>query len=96
MIIPINERYRLASDDYQWIIQRRRNRKGEEDWESRFYFGTLKAAVKDLGELMVRQSQANTLVDGLEAVENIATTLSQALTPQIEGLEDLPRTGTDV
>jgi hypothetical protein len=43
---------------------------------------------------MVRQSKANTLVDALTAIENIATALSQAVTPKIEGLEDLPRTGT--
>ena len=36
--------------------------------------------------LMVRESNVNTLVDALEAVENVATTLSQALTPQLEGV----------
>ena len=43
-------------------------------------------AVKGVGELMVRQSKANTLVNALAAIENIATGLSQALTP---------KTGTD-
>ena len=94
MIIPINEQYRLTSDEYQWIIQKRRTRKGKEDWEARLYYPSLKAAVEGLGELMVRQSKANTLVDALTAIENIATALSQATTPKIEGLEDLPRTGT--
>ena len=95
MIIPINERYRITSDEYQWIIQKKRSRKGREDWESKLFFGTFEAAVKDLGELMVRRSKANTLVDALAEVEKVATTLSQALTPKIEGLKDLPRTGTD-
>ena len=95
MIIPINERYRITSDEYQWIIQKKRSRKGREDWESKLFFGTFEAAVKDLGELMVRRSEANTLVDALAEVEKVATTLSQALTPHIEGLKDLPRTGTD-
>ena len=36
---------------------------------------------------MVRRSKANTLVDALKEVETIATTLSQALTPHIEGLD---------
>ena len=35
---------------------------------------------------MVRTSKANTLADALKAVENVATTLSQALTPQLEGV----------
>ena len=94
MIIPINEQYRLTSDEYQWIIQNIRTRKGKEDWEARLYYPSLKAAVEGLGELMVRQSKANTLVDALAAIENIATALSQAVTPKIEELEDLPRTGT--
>ena len=94
MIIPINEQYRLTSDEFQWIIQKRRTRKGKADWEARLYYPSLKAAVEGLGELMVRQSKANTLVDALAAIENIATALSQAVTPKIEGLEDLPRTGT--
>ena len=82
MIIPINDKYRLKSDEYQWIIERKRTRKGEEDWQARLFYPTVKAAVQGLGELMVRQSKANTLVDALEAVENVATTLSQAPTPR--------------
>ena len=51
---------------------------------------TLKAAVEGLGELMVRQSKADTLVSALATVEEVATQLSQALTPKIE-----VKTGTD-
>ena len=62
MIIPINARYRIVSDEYQWIIQRKRTRKGKEEWQARLYYPPLKAAVEGLGELMVRQSKADTLV----------------------------------
>ena len=58
MIIPINAQYRIVSDEYQWIIQRKRTRKGKEDWQARLYYSNLKAAVEGLGELMVRQSKA--------------------------------------
>jgi len=68
------------------MIQRRRSRNGKEKWESRHYFGTLKAALKDLGELMVRESKTDTLADALEAVEKVTTTLCHALTPQLEQL----------
>ena len=61
MIIPINDRYRITSDEYQWIIQKKRNRKGKEDWQARLYYPTLKAALEGLGELMVRQSDVATL-----------------------------------
>ena len=93
MIIPINARYRIVSDEYQWIIQRIRTRKGKEDWQARLYYPTLKAALEGLGELMVRQSDVATLADALAEVENVATTLSQALTPTIEGLEHLQKAG---
>ena len=63
MMIPINDQFRITSDSRQWMLERKRLRKGKESWEARLYFGTLKAAVKDLGELMVRESETNTLVD---------------------------------
>ena len=63
MIIPINDLYRICSDEYQWIIQKKRNRKGKEDWASRHYYPTFESAVRSLGELMVRQSKADTLAD---------------------------------
>ena len=96
MMIPINDRLRITSDSRQWMIERKRLRKGKESWEARLYFGTLKVCLKDLGELMVRESEANTLVDALEAVEKVTATLSQALTPQIDKvLEAIGREGTE-
>ena len=88
LIIPINEQYRVATDPYQWIIQRKRTRKGNEVWESQTYHPSADAAVRSLGERMVRECKTQTLVDALEAVEAIATTLSQALTPQIEDVSE--------
>ena len=84
MIIPIDAQFRIKSDRYQWMIQEQRTRKGREAWESKLFFGTFELAYKELGELMVRLSDADTLADALEDVENVATTLSQALTPQLE------------
>ena len=94
MIIPINDLYRICSDEYQWIIQKKRNRQGKADWASCHYYPTFESAVRSLGELMVRQSKADTLVSALAEVENVATTLSQALTPTIEGLEHLKKVGS--
>ena len=84
MIIPINEQYRIASDVYQWAVQKRRARNNKEDWESQTYHPSVDAAVRSLGERMVRECKTDTLVDALKAVETISTTLSQALTPSIE------------
>ena len=91
MIIPINDRYRIASDPRQWMIQESRTRNGEAEWESRYYFGTLESAVMELRELMVRTSDGETLVDDLADIEKVTTTLSQALTPTIEGPSKLEK-----
>ena len=84
MLIPINKRYRIASDSRQWIIQELRTRNGANEWRPKSYFGTIESAVKELGELMVRTSDAQTLVDALADVEKVTTTLAQALTPHSE------------
>ena len=96
MMIPINDQFRIKSDSRQWMIERKRLRQGKESWEARLYFGTLEACLKDLGELMVRTSKANTLADALKDVENVTATLSQALTPQLDGvLEAIGREGVE-
>ena len=88
LIIRINEQYRVTTDPYQWIIQRKRTRKGNEVWESQTYHPSADAAVRSLGERMVRECKTETLVDALKAVETIATTLSQALTPSTEDVSE--------
>ena len=88
LIIPVNQQFQIKSDRYQWIIQRKRTRKGNEVWESQTYHPSVDAAVRSLGDRMVRECKTYTLVDALKAVEIIATTLSQALRPYFEhGLE---------
>ena len=84
MLIPINDQFRIKSDSMQWMIQTRRSRNGKPSWESKLFFPTLQGAINELGELMVRESQAQTLADALVAVENVTTTLSQALTARLE------------
>ena len=86
MLIPINNQFRIKSDSMQWMIQTRRSRNGKPSWESKLFFPTLQGAINELGELMVRESKAQTLADALVAVENVTTVLSQALTSRLEGM----------
>ena len=88
MIIPVNEQFRIATDPYQWMVERARTRNGNKEWEPKLFYPTFKAALKGLGELMVRLSDAQTLVDAIRDIEKASTTLSQALTPRFEALED--------
>ena len=88
MIIPVNEQFRIASDPLQWIVQKARTRNGNREWEAKLFYPTFESALKGLGELMVRLSDAPTLVEAIRDVEKVSTTLSQALTIRIEGLEE--------
>ena len=80
MIIPINDRYRIQSDRYQWIISKSRIRKGKKEWQPESFYRSFDHALRSLGEQMVRESKAQTLTDALTHVDHVATTLSQALT----------------
>ena len=84
MELDINNKYRITSDKYQWMIQEKRTRKGKIDWKSVSYYPSIEQAIQGLGEMMVRLSDAKTLTDALRDVQNVATQLSHALTPNLE------------
>ena len=84
MILPIDENYRITSDQFQWIVQKRRTRKGQEDWKNLAYCAGLEHAVNELAQHRIRTSNAQTLADALAEIENVVTTLTQALTPQFD------------
>ena len=88
MIIQIDEQYRVTTDPYQWIIQKKRTRNGREDWRSQTFHPTFGSALQSLVETMVRESNASTLSEVLADVKTITTTLSQALAVNIKGLEE--------
>jgi hypothetical protein len=86
MILHINDRFRITSDSRQWIIQQARTHNGHKSWQSKWFFPTFESALRELGQLMVRASDAQTLADALDDVEKVTTTLSQALTVNHEAL----------
>ena len=90
MQISINEQYRIISDSKQWIVQKKRTRKGSLDWESIEYYSSFTLAINSLRERLVRESDAVGLTEAMAAVEKITTSLSQALTVNIEGVSPPP------
>ena len=88
MRISINEQYRIISDPNQWIVQKKRTRKGSLDWESIEYYSSFTSAINSLGERLVRESDAVGLTEAMAAVEKITTSLSQALAVNIDGVPD--------
>lgn len=93
MILPISNNYRIASDRYQWMIQKphKRNRNGEQviTWESESFFPTIEGALRELGERMVRESEAIGFTQALEDVERVVTRLCQALPTHIRVASEL-------
>ena len=83
MILPINDRYRIKSDQYCWTVQEQRRRtltdQLKEDWRPVTYHPTIEQAVSSLSERMLRTSSAIGFVEGLEELKRICDTLSQAL-----------------
>ena len=88
MILPIDEKYRIKSDEHCWYIQKARTRskdgKKVKDWESFKWVTSLESAVNILGELMVKTSDVQTLGEALIEIENVTTKLSQALTTKFK------------
>jgi len=84
MILPIDDEYRIKGDKHSWAIQKGRMKQGEITWESISWFNSLESTVNNLGQLMVRTSDAKTLTEALIVIEKIATLLTHALSPKFE------------
>jgi len=91
MILPIDEKWRIKSDEYCWHIQylkgMRKNRQTgelEENWVSRRYYQSISKAAHGLAELELMSGDTKTLAEALDAVRSVSERLSMALTPHIE------------
>ena len=85
MNIPLDENYRLSSDKYQWMIQKRifvkDKETGEkvETWKSQNFHPTPEGAIRHHANMRVREQEAETLTEALEKIENVVSKLSDAL-----------------
>ncbi len=70
MILPIDHKHRIRSDEHCWAVETTRKRGSKTCWRGISYHPTLEAAVNSLGQRMVRTSNATTLVEALRAVED--------------------------
>ena len=88
MILAISKDIRITSDHCQWIIQKRRSRKRNgkliTEWQSHKFYPTFEGTVRELGEGMVRESDAVGFAEALVEVERICATLSQALPTHLQ------------
>ena len=84
MIIPINEKYRITSDKYQWILQIpcKASPKKPSGWKHDQYYTTLQQLFDALPDRMLRESGAEGIVEGLVEVKRIVAELAVALSPK--------------
>lgn len=80
MIIPINDKYRIASDSNQWKIENYVgiDKKGNDIWNPKGYYSTLDAARKRLGEMMVMSSDVDNVADALNLISEVKSNLEKA------------------
>ena len=74
MILPINDRYRIKSDQYCWTFRKTSTDSTDqlkEDWRPVTYHPTIEQAVSSLSERMLRTSSAVGFVEGLEELKRI-------------------------
>jgi len=98
MILPIDDKYRLAADRYSWSIQEARGihrKTGEIRWESVSWFPSLAMAINELHNRKVRCCSAQTLDEALDVATNATATIVHALTPTFE-VKQKPDTEAEV
>ena len=97
MILPIDDKWRIKSDAYQWLIQKYKGIpakgkfKGTPQWESVRYYTSLSKAVHGLAEYELMTSDCTTLASALDCLRDVSERLSMALTPHIaigDGITD--------
>ena len=84
MILPFDDKYRISSETQQWIIQRSRCRNGEPVWESFRYFTRFDLCIGELGEILIRELDAEGLPEATQAVHDLCDRIAQAFMPVLE------------
>ena len=88
--IPLNDNYRLSSDKYQWIIEKKRKGKDRKtgeptiEWRGDSYHPTPTKAVQHYAHMQVRTSEASTLTEALENIDEVVRSVTEALVPYFE------------
>ncbi len=87
MVIPINDRYRIKGDKYQYMVQKYepwtdKEGKLREEWHSTQYFTSVSSAVQWLYEMRLRTSDAETYAEVLAKSDELIRELTGALSKQ--------------
>ena len=101
MIIPVNSQYRIAREEYQWIIEVHTPRKDQsrKQWQARTYHANLKQVMEKLVKLGIANRDMMTLAEFERLLSDLLRTLEQAIErasalsivtiPRLNGVSDL-------
>ena len=87
MYLQINDKYRIAGDKRQWMIQTEKMMTDKKTkvkalrWVSESYFTTLESAVNELAARQLRTCAATNVLEALGELRVITKELTDALTP---------------
>ena len=79
MIIPLSKEYRIRGTEHCWQLEKSIIRKGKRDWAAFKYLKSLSHAVGEACEREIRLHPANSLNEGLQAIDKIAARYSKLL-----------------
>lgn len=80
MILTINDKWRIASDKRQWILQSKYHREDRgETWRNEAYFVRLEQACAEALERDLRVSDCSTLAEALQRLKSTENALVAAL-----------------
>jgi hypothetical protein len=93
MIIQINARYRITSDETQWTVEQSYQAKTKDSeeritaWKNVGYYSSLSGAVNALYQRGIRSSQATTLSDAIKDAQGLLQTITKALEPEVKAVK---------
>ncbi len=88
-IIPLNEKYRLASDYRAWELQEKITRKHRktgkpaEEWSPIRWYSTFDSALKDVSEVCLRISKAEDIGEAIKEVKDLLASIRHAVASEL-------------
>lgn len=89
-IIPLNKKWRIAADKYQWILQKkqklksRKTRDEYEEWHNEGYFPKIEQAVNECFQRSLRTSGVESLEELKDYADELRIELKSMIEPVLE------------
>ncbi len=87
-LIPINDKWRIHADEYQWIVERRKGTvRDKPNWRGIAFFQSLDRAVVHVLSMHVKDGRLSDIPEGFaEAFSTLATKMDEAKRAVVEAV----------